>query len=74
MREKSTMVFGNRVFSGADSGAADRIRYGGGRHVSDQQYQHLLSKRFEKQGETAIPFRSTLFANKIVPLKKFATT
>ena len=23
MREKSTMVFGNRVFSGADSGAAD---------------------------------------------------
>ena len=28
----------------------------------------------QKQGETAIPFRSTLFANKIVPLKKFATT
>lgn len=24
MREKSTMVFGNRVFSGADSGAADQ--------------------------------------------------
>ena len=24
MREKSTMVFGNRVFSGADSGTADQ--------------------------------------------------
>ena len=31
--------------TGTDSGAADRIRYGGGRHVSDQQYQHLLSEQ-----------------------------
>ena len=27
MREKSTMVFGNRVFSGADSGAADQTAF-----------------------------------------------
>ena len=42
MREKSTMVFGNRVFSGADSGAADQILDFTKKNIRNMMWSRIL--------------------------------